>query len=171
MGNKKFISNSVSFKTYKPNNSGQGAASAFEYRMIDGEPVMFIVMASQSGKNDAGNAIFDWQNAINAKMSDVECGDIIAVIEGRKDKAGTDKGLFHKTAGGNKIINFEVGQRGILNLSISSKNAGEKQPRKIFHSFTEAEATCLRIFLEGFLRTLYTLPEQANYAPSQGKES
>ena len=149
-----FVNNNKELKFYKPTSSGNGAASNWQLSLKseDGQPrwFCFLNMAQQGGKNDKGNAIFDWENKIIVKMESVDIGEMLAVINGRKDKAGAKDGLFHKSPNGDtKIIKLSKLDRG-YSLQINAQSE-DKKLTSISHMLYDGEVEVLKVFFQAAL--------------------
>ena len=145
------------FRVYRPNNAGSGAACEINFRE-DTESkwpkfLCFLKMAKQTGKDDNDNAKFDWDNGITMKLGDIDLGELLAVLERRKLKAGTGKGLFHQNDKGNKVLHFETVKKDEemtykVRLSTSKDNA-------VSLYLSAGDASILQEVLKGFVRTIY----------------
>jgi hypothetical protein len=147
------------YRVYKPKNDGKGAASAWQLSFKQDNKynpwMMFLVMAQQTGADDNGNARFDWENGLTVKLGDADVGEIIAVLEGRKDSVGQKGMLFHQTpSGGNKVIKLERNDYG-YNLSVSAQDENKNRLGPIYHSLTDGEATMLLVLLKQAIITMY----------------
>lgn len=142
-------------KFYRPNKNGNGAASQWEVsKNKDGEYLMFLTLAKQKiVTEEPDKKAFDWDNKIVVKLDNPDLGEMLAVISGRKDGAGGDKGLFHKPAsGGSKVIQFFRGETG-YSLSVSFKADGADLI-KIYHGISDGEVETLRVFITEALKYL-----------------
>lgn len=165
----------ANFRLYKPNNNGTGAASQWDYRPNKNKKKrnaqLFLTITKQNGQDQDGNATFAWEKdksqTIIMLLGLPDVGELLAVLQGRKDTLGTGKGLFHKNANGNSTLS--------LNFSPESK---EKGPAKYFlkvgsqntkgdlttiaHTITVGEAAVLQEFLNSFLRFNFELSERVD---------
>jgi len=133
MEKKKF---NPSYKIYKPNakDSSKGSATSWEFNPTTKN--FFLTIAKQSeGKDDGGNAVFQWKdNSETIKLDTEELSEICLVIDDKKSHLGSSdgqtqkgKGLFHQTKDGNTIIKlYQIDQSGEglhFGLEISSKKS------------------------------------------------
>lgn len=148
------------FRCYKPNNSGNGAASAWQLSYKKDSKfdpwVMFLTVSKQEGKDENGNAKFNWKNgAITVKLGDADLGEIISVLEGRKASVGTKGSLFHQTGtGGNKVVYFESTDLG-FKLSVSAQDNEKNKVGPYFHTLTHGEGSMLLILLKRAVERIY----------------
>jgi hypothetical protein len=112
----------------------------------------FLAMAQQksvAGRGPEGvtPASFDWEHKVTVKLGVLEAGELLAVLEGRKDAAGKDRGLFHRTGSATTVVAFQnmADQSGYL-LSVSKKS-GEQPPVRSQMLLSYAEAAVLRAIL------------------------
>jgi len=141
---------SDNFMVYKARNSGDGAASQWD--LSADKNCVFLEMAKQKGKNDDGNASFDWQSKIAFKLGLSDIGEILAVLCGVQKGVGPldsssnkHKGLFHSNKSGNAILNFGKDDHGIFHIRLSVKK-GDEQTR-VQHTLTKGEACTLGVLL------------------------
>lgn len=78
------------FRVYRANKSNTGTASAWQLSYKKDKEYdkyeMFLIMVNQSGTEENGDAKFDWKNdAITVKLGVNDLGEIMAVLEKRKD--------------------------------------------------------------------------------------
>jgi hypothetical protein len=148
------------FRCYKPKNDGNGAATAWQLSFKKDNKfnpwMFFLVAAKQEGTDDKGNAKFNWkEGALTVKLGDNDLGEIISVLEGRKDSLGTKGSLFHQTpSGGNKVIKMEANEYG-FNIAVSAQDENKNRLGPIYHSLTHGEASLLLILLKKAVETIY----------------
>lgn len=91
------------YRIYKPKQDNTGAAVAFQLSYKKDNEYdkyqVFLVGANQLKTNDAnGNSQFGWkEGAITVKLGENDLGEILAVLEGRKESVGTKESLYHQT--------------------------------------------------------------------------
>ncbi len=147
------------FRIYKPNKTNNGAASKWELSFKPDNQydkyLFFLELAKQKGEADEkGNSQFDWDNAISVKLGENDLGEIISVLERRKDSVGTKGSLFHQTpGGGNKVVNLEATENG-FSLAASAQDADKNSSGKIYHSITHGEAAYLLVILKKAVETI-----------------
>ena len=99
-----------SFRVYRANKQENGTASEWQLSYKNQEKYnpwkLFFSIATQAGKDDNGNARFDWENAIKVKMEVSDLCEILAVLEHKQQQAGHGGKIFHKRGDENKIITF-----------------------------------------------------------------
>ena len=147
------------FRVYRPTKAGAGAACELNMRE-DTESkfpkhLCFLKLAKQTGTDENDNAKFDWDGGITMKLGDVDLGEMVSVLENRKQAAGTGKGLYHQTDKGSKVLHFESGNtddgtKYKVRLSTSKENA-------ISIYLSPGEACVLLEVLKGMIRTIYGL--------------
>ncbi len=150
------------FRIYKPNKTGNGAASAFQVRVdLDEETqrrkiMLFLMMAPQTGKDDNGNSAFGWKDnekTVTVKLGMPDIGDMLAVLNGRKTEVGTGKGLFHKNANGSTSLSFALTPGGYSLRT--NKKIGDKVGEAVSHSLTHSEGEVLKVLLEEVVKITY----------------
>lgn len=148
---------------YKPTNSGQGAASkwnlSYKKKETDkgtfGQWMLFLEVSRQIAKDADGNDRFDWDNAIKVKLGEADIGELLAVLQGRKNSVGTKGSLYHQTpGGGNKVIGLSVSDKGGYNLTVSSQDK-DKNSNRLFHSLTDGEAAILQVLLQRAVEIIF----------------
>ncbi len=156
----------IPFILYKPRQNGEGGAIQLQLsykKDNEREPWMvFLEAAKQSGKNDKGNDTFDWDNKIVVKLGENDLGEMISVLEGRKDAVGGERGtLFHNTpGGGNKVIGFQAaidndGNRTGYYLNISAQSADKKTSSKVGIVIHHHEASLFLVLLKRAVERSY----------------
>ena len=136
---------------YKPNKQEKGCALQFqlstkqEVVYNDKEFLvnyLFLTGAHQKGKNENGNAIFDWQNGITIKLGLNDIGELLAVLSNRQGSAQ----LYHQTPKDNKIIKLQKEENGTYRLGISQKVGGDADRMQQTLSTSDASILyeCLR---------------------------
>lgn len=148
------------FRIYKPNNSGNGAASAFQVKIEEHDEKrivsLFLVCTSQTGKDDKGNAAFSWKDvekSVTLKLGQPDVGEILSVINGKKVAVGNGKGLFHANQKGSTSLNFSQTEYGYSLRA--NKKIGNVVGTPIQHSITIAEGEILKVLLEDFISLTY----------------
>jgi hypothetical protein len=144
---------------YHANGSGTGAALQLEPRINrrDGDRYncFFLDMATQksvAGKVGSGNqpATFDWERKLTVKLDFPDICEILAVLEGRQERAGGQRnGLFHETGSANTLISFQRNaEKGGYFVGLSRKDHAGGQAVRVNLLLTEVEAVGLRHVLE-----------------------
>lgn len=147
----------ASFRIYRANRDNNGNAIQFETRWKEdkqnkygSEFLSFLTAAKQMGVNDNGDGIFGWkpeQGVINCKLGLNDLGEMISVLEGRKDFVGSKGTLFHETpGGGNKVIGFSVKDNG-YNLKVSAQDKDKNKVGEVYVNIKQEEASNLLVFL------------------------
>lgn len=149
---------SRAFVLYKPKTDGNGAAS--QWNLGSSKDCVFLEMANQTGKDDNGNARFDWDNKIRFKLGETDIGEILAVLMGLQDGIGPfdeakkkHKGLFHSNQSGNAILGFGKDEYGRFRIYLSVKKDGNKSV--VLHSINKGEACVLGILLRRAIEVMY----------------
>ncbi len=156
------------YRMYKPQKDKTGCASQWqlsEKKVVRGkdnkeftEFMFFLEMAHQLPENDQNdNNKFDWDNSVTVKMGAIDLGEVIAVLDGKKDAVGGEKGmLYHETpGGGNKVVSFSwMKERGAFGLKVSAQNA-QKDTDKIQHLISVGEASVLLVLLKQAIIKMY----------------
>lgn len=147
------------FRIYKPKQSGDGSATAWQLSFKEQNKynpwMLFLVAAKQTGMDEKGNAKFDWDNSLTVKLGDADIGELISVLEGRKDKVGSNGSLFHQTpGGGNKVVKFESSDYG-FNVAVSAQDEQKNKLGPIYHSITHGEAALLLTLLRRAVEIIY----------------
>ncbi|TXT66113.1 MAG: hypothetical protein BAJALOKI3v1_50113 [Promethearchaeota archaeon] len=121
------------------------------------ETVVFLSTTKQNGKDENGNASFDWDNAINIKLGEADIGEILAVLSGRKDTVGQNGSLFHESPnGGNKVIAMSYSpnyKSFMMKLSAQDKDGNKIGPYG--HGISLGEAEVLSEILRYAIRKMY----------------
>jgi len=146
------------FMIYKARNDGKGAAS--QWSLASKKDCIFLEMADQEGKDNSGNARFNWKNKIRFKLSETDIGEILAVMVGLKKGVGLFdsktqkyKGLFHQSASANAILYFGVDRNNRLQVYLSVKRGNEKQA--CHHTISEGESCVLSTLLRRAIEVIY----------------
>lgn len=147
-----------SFILYRANNNGNGAAS--QWSLGSKKDCVFLEMANQKGKDDKGNAKFDWDNKIRFKLGETDIGEILAVLVGLQDGVGPldttknkHKGLFHSNQNGNAILYFGKDEYGKFRIHLSVKKNDNKSV--VQHSISKGEACILSTLLRRAIEVMY----------------
>jgi hypothetical protein len=160
------------WRVYKPKKSNDGAASKLECKVVtftkekDGQkyPVrkvqVFWVSAQQTGTDANDNASFGWEDEakrVTLKLGEVDLGEILAVLNNKKDVAGAVgdkfKGIFHKNEKGNASFLLERKDTGYY-LRVSKK-IGTAPAIAVTHQISFGEGEILRIVVESAVRLMY----------------
>ena len=143
---------------YKAKNDGNGAAS--QWNLGSKKDCVFLEMAHQKGKDDKGNARFDWDNKIRFKLGEADIGEILAVLVGLQQGVGPldkgkckHKGLFHSSHGGNSILYFGKDEYGRYRIYLSVKKGEEKTA--VQHTLSNGEACLLSTLLRRAIEVIY----------------
>lgn len=139
-----------SYRLYKANKSGNGAASQWDlsYKSEDKYSPwkVFVKIAAQTKDDENGNARFLWDEGITVCLGLPDIGAILTVLDGRSDRLG-EKGLYHSVEkGSSKIINLNFNE-GSFDFSISKQDK-EKNNTRLYHRITEGEGMILSIILK-----------------------
>ena len=157
---------------YRANKDKNGAASKFNLskKPDDNKCQLFLEMAKQTGENENKDAVFGWRQydstsktfnnldkSVSMKLGTADIGELLAVISGRKDFAGTGKGLYHENQRGHTTLEFRLYQKdkdspalGFI-LSTNSVNKETKDSVKVSHVVSFADGEVLRVFLNNAL--------------------
>lgn len=149
------------FRSYKPNKAGNGAATKFQIRagpnQNNQERVMlFVQSAMQTGVGEDENASFGWKDeskTLTIKLGVNDVGEILSVIYGVKQQAGSEKGLYHQNDKGNSTLQFSFNEKWGYNFRVTSKQDGVL--KEVKHAISFAEAEVLRVLLTDFIRLTY----------------
>lgn len=146
------------FVLYKAKQDGNGAAS--QWTIGSKKDCVFLEMSNQKGKDDDGNARFDWDNKIRFKLGESDIGELLAVLVGIQTGVGAfdkakdkNKGLFHSNKSGNAILYFAKNQHGTFNIYLSVK-VGEKKS-VVQHTISKGEACVLSTLLRHAIEIMY----------------
>ncbi len=114
----------------------------------------------KNGKDDNGNAHFDWENKIRFKLGEADIGEILAVLVGIQDGVGPfdslkkkHKGLFHSNQTGNAILYFGKDENGRFRIYLSVKRGEEKSV--VQHTISKGEACVLSTLLRRAIEIMY----------------
>jgi len=143
-----------SYKVYKPQKDGTGAASQFSWSSE--KKCLFIESAKQLlEKNSDGNSLFDWANKIIFKLGSPDIAEILCVLHNIKNSVGQgDRGLFHSNNKGNAVLKFQKAEKSGYYFGISVKKEGS-EPVAIKHSITDGEGMILQILLRRAIEIVY----------------
>lgn len=150
---------SKNFTLYKARGSSNGAAS--QWNLGSEKDFVFLEMANQIGKDDNGNAKFDWGNKIRFKLGISDIGEILSVLVGLQKGVGQYdsekrkfKGLFHSNKSGNAILYFGKDDSGRFGIRLSVKKDGGDQTI-VQHLITKGEACVLSTLLRRAIEIIY----------------
>lgn len=144
---------------YRPNKSGNGAAIALQLSYKKDNEFdkyqLFLIGANQLKDNDSnGNAQFDWKSPITVKLGENDLGEILSVLEGRKDFVGPKGSLFHQTpGGGSKVVGFSMSENG-YSLSLSAQDK-DKNIKKVFMNLSHAEASVMCVLIKRGIEKMF----------------
>lgn len=160
------------WRVYKPKKTNDGAASKLECKVVtftkekDGQkfPVrkvqIFWVSTQQTGTDANDNASFGWEDEkkqVTLKLGEVDLGEILAVLNGKKTVAGvTDgkyKGIYHQNEKGNASFLLERKDTGYY-LRVSKK-VGAMAPVVVMHQISLGEGEILKVIIEAAVRLTY----------------
>jgi len=159
-------------RIYKPNPAKNGAASKLQFKIKQEryrEGQLFWVAAQQTGLDENGNASFGWDSTeqkVTMKLDTPDIGEILAVLNGKKDSVGQPPkegskfpaGLFHKNAAGSTTMQFakvagKDGKHDYYAVRLASKKGEALVEAK--HTITLGEGEVLRIILEDAISAMY----------------
>lgn len=156
---------SKELRIYKPGNSG--SAVKFQTRVDKknyDELMMFGEFANQTGKDESGNARFDWKGennpgskAVVFKFSELDVAKLLLVLRGEVEKFEIfhDPNKSYDDSDGvkrNNVLKIARGDKGYL-LNISKKEGEEL--RKVNIAVSWEEGILLQAFCDNFLQRFY----------------
>jgi hypothetical protein len=150
--------NRQEFRIYRANKKNTGTATKWQLSFKKDKKYdnweMFLVGANQTGMTEDGNATFDWEKPIIVKLGINDLGEMIAVLERRKDYVGQEGTLFHQTpGGGNKVVGFGLVDQGYgLKISAQDKDKNKSEVRQVIGF---GEAAVLLILLKRAVERIY----------------
>lgn len=163
-------------RIYKPTPSKNGAASRLQFKIKQErfrDCQFFWETAQQTGVDENGNASFAWQDStkkVTMKLDTPDIGEILAVLNGRKDSVGPPPkdgskypgGLFHKNTSGSTTMQFarvqgKDGKQDYYAIRLASKKGNNLIEAK--HTITLGEAEVLRILLNDAISAMYSWKE------------
>ncbi len=149
---------------FRATKTKNGYASRFQLsRKADGKTSLFLEVAEQIDQDDAnGNANYAWRGGKNSekgvsvtlKLGNADIGELLAVLRGVKNIAGTEtgkyQGIFHSNATGNSTLNFKVYEKDgkVTSYLLDATNKKNDKVTKCNHTVSFGEAELLRVFLE-----------------------
>lgn len=147
------------FVLYRARSDGDGAAS--QWNLGSDKDCVFLEMANQKqGKDDKGNARFDWENKVRFKLGENDIGELLAVLVGLQDGIGPfdvskdkNKGLFHSNKNGNAILYFWKDEHKRFHIYLNVKKENEKTVVK--HAISKGEACILSTLLRRAIEIIY----------------
>lgn len=158
------------YRIYKPNTTNSGAASKIQVKIKPGKfrDVQIFWEASLQIKSKDENAAFAWTDAakkVTMKLSEVDLGEILAVLNGQKDfagppgKDGKNMGLFHKNKTGNATLQFTKlkGQNSPLHtyyVRLAAKKADGKLI-EVKHAISISESEILKVLLSNAVSLIF----------------
>ncbi len=123
---------------------------------------LFIEGAKQTGIDENENASFEWKDktkVVTMKLEFLDVGEILSVLNGIKNQAGTDKGIYHQNPKGSAALSLtKYVKDGVLmgyNIRLSRKWKDEKEALVIQHSISLAEGEVLRVLLNRAIECFY----------------
>lgn len=146
-----------SLRFYKAQRDSSGAASQWDLNLKD-EAVFFTMSNQLNMQDEKGNSTFDWEHKSVFKLGIQDIGELLAVLEGKKDGVGPydnqqkHKGLYHSWKDINSVLYFTRGREVGFFVSLSVKK-GEQQNR-VRHSLTDGEGSSLHVFLKKSLELM-----------------
>lgn len=147
------------YKIYKPKKSNDGCASQFQivtYKNArDKERVVLFVDMAPQIPSKTENAAFGWQEkerCITVQLDDNDISDLLLVLIGAKDSAGTGKGLYHKNPKGNTVIKLDHSDKGLF-FGLSAQRDGQNV--RLGHSLTPNEAVILTEIFKAYFVLKY----------------
>ncbi len=163
------------WRVYKPKKTNDGAASRLEMRVEtkpkegkDGKSflvrkvLIFWVSAKQTGTDSQGNASFAWEDPtkmITIKLGEPDLGEMLAVLNGKKDATGSAVGnyagqLYHQNEKGSTSFSIKRSDKGGYFVN-TTKKVGKDAPVQINHTLSLAEAEILKLMVEAAVRQTY----------------
>ena len=148
------------FRIYRANRDNTGSATEWQLSYKPNKEYdpyeMFLVAAKQIGTDDDGNGRFDWKETkMTVKLGDADLGEIISVLERRKEFVGTKGSLFHQTPnGGNKVVDFRAVDNG-YSLRVSAQNDKKEKVGDIRQTLSHADASILLVLLKRAVERFY----------------
>lgn len=147
---------------YRANSKGTGTAAQFELRFNrEGEQrynCIFLEMAHQKTAAEQDNtqrkaATFDWANKVTSKLDFLDVAELLMVLQGEKEQAGSGKGgIYHASSGANTLISLTRSSEAPgFYLGLSKKNATGEQIFKGGILLSEAEAVGVRCVFQSAL--------------------
>src|SRR5690606_28970285 len=115
----------------------------------------FLIVAKQNGYDNNNNAKFDWESGLVVKLGEPDMGELIAVLEGRKQSVGTKGSLYHANNNGNKVVNFSSNEKGGFFLSVSAQDSNKTSLGKISLVLSDGEAALLLVLLKKAVELMY----------------
>lgn len=155
------------YRIYKPKKDGKGAATQLEVRKDKKDEystvLIFLKGANQTGFYDNKNAKFAWakdeedlSKIVNMKLGESDIGDLLAVLNGKKDKVGQkESGIYHQNPKGNTTLKFEWMEKyGQFGLRLASK-PNDGNLIEVKHFVSQEEGQVLKVLLEQALLLYY----------------
>lgn len=151
------------YRVYKPRKTNDGNAVQFQHKEDKKDKfskhMVMMQMVPQDGTDANDNATFTWTTGekyrgITAKLGLPDIGEFLCVLNGIKQSAGSDKGLYHQNNTGSLGIKMELNDKGYYAISLSKKD-GDKLTR-LSITLTLGEAEILRSWLNQFLIMNFT---------------
>jgi hypothetical protein len=112
-------------------------------------------MASQktAGGKDGDKkvfATFDWENKLTVKLEFADLCELLAVLEGRQERAGGQRnGLYHETGRASTVISaFKNAEKGGFVVGLSRKDKESGKLDRVHITLNDAEALGLRYILQ-----------------------
>lgn len=123
----------ISYSVWRPNKSGNGWATIFEYS--EKQQAWYAVMMPQNGERS-----FDHTKKMTAKLGQADIGSILGVFLGRVNTVG-EKGLYHtsnKDTKDSTVINCSNSDNGGFFFGISQKRGTNTSKGSVVLSLGDA---------------------------------
>lgn len=150
------------FRIYRSKKDNTGSCSSWQLSYKPDNKydkwLVFLIMTKQTGMDDNGNAVFDWSKevAITVKLGEADLGEILGVLDNRKESVGSRGSLFHETPNnlGNKSIAFQHNESGFY-LKVSHQNAEKQMVASYSQVISEGEGAILSTLLKAAVVKMY----------------
>lgn len=146
---------------YHANSKGTGAAMRLEFKVhrgADSSGCFFLEMAKQRsvasrGEQGRTHATFAWDSKVTVKLGFTDICELLMVLDGRKEQAGSERGLFHSSGQANTVIVLKksADYGGGYLLGLSKKDNAGAQLFKEHIILSETEALGLRCIFQSSL--------------------
>lgn len=142
-----------SYRLYKMKSASQWELSYKEDNKYSPYLMFLTVAAELPDKDKDGNSRYDWDNGIRIKLGLPDIGEILCVLDGRKDSLGTKGSLYHASPdGGSKVINLNF-KDGVFDFSVSRQDK-DKNNSRLYHRINDSEAIILSTLLKSAITTI-----------------